>query len=65
MKNQPNGIRPEEVDKVLLAYGYKVDRQRGSHKQYVNDLGEVITIVRKNPIKEYLIRDILKIVKSS
>ena len=36
MKRQPNGIRPEEADKVLRAYGYEGVRQKGSHKQYLN-----------------------------
>ena len=31
MKQQPNGIRPEEIDKVLAAYGYVPARQKGSH----------------------------------
>lgn len=28
MKCQPNGIRPEEIDKVLKAYGYEAARQK-------------------------------------
>ena len=34
MKRQPNGIRPEEADKVLRAYGYEGVRQKGSHMQF-------------------------------
>ena len=29
MKQQPNGIRPEEVEKVLGTYGYVPVRQNG------------------------------------
>lgn len=29
MKQQPNGIRPEEIDKVLAVYGYIPARQKG------------------------------------
>ena len=36
MKLQPNGIRPEEAEKVLAAYGYIPARQKGSHRQYLN-----------------------------
>ena len=36
MKEQPNGVRPEEVEKVLGAYGYIPVRQKGSHKHYLN-----------------------------
>ncbi len=30
MKQQPNGMRPEEVEKVLEAYGYVPARQKGA-----------------------------------
>ena len=29
MKQQPNGMRPEEIDKVLVSYGYIPVRQKG------------------------------------
>ncbi|MBQ9564372.1 MAG: type II toxin-antitoxin system HicA family toxin, partial [Synergistaceae bacterium] len=36
MKRQPNGIRPEEAEKVLAAFGYLPVRQKGSHVHYLN-----------------------------
>lgn len=36
MKQQPNGIRPEEAEKVLESHGYVPARQKGSHKHYLN-----------------------------
>ena len=59
MKNQPNGIRMTEADKVLEAYGYRFDRQKGSHRQYINSEGDVITIKSENPLKKLYIKDIL------
>lgn len=60
MKRQPNGIRPEEVDKVLKAYGYEPVRQRGSHKQYLNPkTGDLTTIKQENPLKKVYVVDIL------
>lgn len=59
MKRDPNKIRPEEAEKVLLAYGYKAARQKGSHKHYINQEGEVITIKQENPLKRAYIEDIL------
>lgn len=59
MKNQPNGIRVEEVHKVLTAFGYRLDRQKGSHRQYVNKIGDVITIKDENPLKKAYIKDVL------
>ena len=60
MKNQPNGIRPEEADKVLIAYGYYPVRQKGSHKHYLNqDTGDLTTIKQDNPLKKVYVADIL------
>jgi predicted RNA binding protein YcfA (HicA-like mRNA interferase family) len=55
MKNQPNGIRMAEADSVLTANGYRLDRQNGSHCQYINKKGDVLTIVERNPIKKVYI----------
>ena len=60
MKRQPNGIRPEEAEKVLKSIGYELIRQKGSHKQYLRkDTGELTTIKQENPLKKVYIMDIL------
>ena len=60
MKRQPNGIRPEEAEKVLKAYGYETVRQKGSHKQYLNkDTNDLTTIKQESPLKKAYILDIL------
>lgn len=59
MRNQPNGIRPEEAERVLNAYGYRVGRRRGSHIHFINDEGDVITIPDRTPIKAVYVKDIL------
>lgn len=59
MNNQPNGIRMSEADKVLTTNGYRFDRQKGSHRQYVNAGGDVITIKDENPLKAIYVKDIL------
>lgn len=60
MERQPNGIRPEEADKVLNAFGYELARQNGSHKQYLNKAtGDLITIKQENPLKKVYVIDIL------
>ena len=60
MKRQPNGIRAEEADKVLRAYGYEGVRQKGSHKQYLNKkTGDLTTIKQESPLKKAYIVDIL------
>ena len=58
MKNQPRGIRIEEAEKVLAAYGYHFNRQRGSHKYYLNDEGDLIML--KEPLKISYINELLE-----
>ncbi len=57
MKRQPHGIRPEEAEKVLKAYGY--ERQKGSHRHYLHQSGDLITIKMETPLKAVYIKDIL------
>jgi len=59
MKRQPNGIRPEEAEKVLIYYGYEPVRQKGSHKHYLNKKGDLITIKIETPLKAVYVKDIL------
>jgi predicted RNA binding protein YcfA (HicA-like mRNA interferase family) len=49
MKNQPHGIRLSEAERVLAAYGYHFKRQKGSHRHYINQNGDLITL--KEPLK--------------
>lgn len=67
MKRQPNGIKIEEAHKVLEYYGYRLDRKRGSHRQYVADNGSLpITIVERKPtIKAIYVNLILEIIGQS
>lgn len=60
MMRQPNGIRIEEAEKVLVAYGYEPVRQKGSHKQFLNrEKSDLITIKCESPLKKAYIVDIL------
>lgn len=60
MKRQPNGIRLEEAEKVLRAYGYECVRIKGSHGQYLNRAtGDLITVKQETPLKKPYIVDIL------
>lgn len=60
MQCQPNGIRMDEADKVLREHGYRLDRQKGSHRQYINKSGDVITIKDETPLKAVYVKDILR-----
>lgn len=60
MQRQPNGIRPEEATAVLNYYGWEVDRRKGSHLQFVNQKGNVITIQDRTPLRAVYVKDILR-----
>jgi predicted RNA binding protein YcfA (HicA-like mRNA interferase family) len=60
MKNQPNGISHDEAARVLNAKGYRFARRNGSHCHYINETGDVITILEKNPLKKAYITEILE-----
>jgi predicted RNA binding protein YcfA (HicA-like mRNA interferase family) len=60
MRVQPAGIRPAEAEKVLIENGYRHIRQKGSHRHYRNDTGDVITIKIETPIKAVYVKGILK-----
>ncbi len=51
MRNSPNGISFAEPAKVLEAHGYKNVRRNGSHYQFRNDAGDVITFKKDTPLK--------------
>ena len=58
MLNQPRGVRLEEAEKVIAAYGYYFKRQKGSHRHYLNSQGDLITL--KDPLKISYINEILE-----
>ena len=61
MKQQPNGIRFEELKKVLVFYGYTMKSKTGtSHRNFINSKGDVITIKYENPLKAVYVKDVLK-----
>lgn len=61
MKNQPNGIRFQELAKVLEANGYRMKTKTGtSHRNFINENGDVITIKEENPLKAVYVKDVLK-----
>ena len=59
MHNQPNGIRMEEAHKVLEYYGYRLVRQKGSHRQYLHSNGDLITVKEDSLLKKVYVIDIL------
>jgi predicted RNA binding protein YcfA (HicA-like mRNA interferase family) len=63
MRNQPAGVRFEEADGVLTAKGFRMDRQHGSHCQYIAADGTRFTLPRKSPLKKIYLGLILDLIK--
>ena len=63
MRSQPAGVRFEEADRVLAAKGFRMDRQRGSHCQYVAADGARFSLPCKSPIKKVYAGLILDLIK--
>ena len=60
MERQPNGVRYNEISKVLNKYGYELVRSKGSHRHFRNNQGDVITIKEETPLKAVYVKDVLK-----
>lgn len=60
MQRQPNGIRPEEATMVLNHFGWWLERQSGSHMQFLNDTGNIVTIQKRTPLRAVYVKDILR-----
>ena len=61
MKRQPNGIRFQELAKVLEYSGYIMKPKTGtSHRNFINKNGDVITIKEETPLKAVYVKDVLK-----
>ena len=61
MKRQPNNIKFSEAEKVLKAYGYELNRVKGSHHIFKNSVtGDRWSLPFQKPLKPYLIRELLK-----
>ena len=62
MKNQPNGIKFSEVEKILNYMDFYETRQKGSHKRFKNKAtNETLTLPVQNPLKAIYIKQILKL----
>ena len=60
MKRQPHGIRFEEAKKVMESIGYKITTKNGSHRNFRNAAGDLLTIKEDTPtIKKHYVDKIL------
>ena len=56
---KPKDLRFSELESILIFCGYKLDRYNGSHAVFIKDGYPMLTIPRKDPVKSYLINQVL------
>ena len=63
MQIAPHTIKCTDAAKVLEHSGYRLDRQKGSHMQYINNKGDVFTLKKESPLKAVYVKEILSRIK--
>ena len=62
IRNNPHGVRFEDLTKVLEWYGFELKRIKGSHHSYVR--GHLnLTVSRRTPhLRSYIVKQALQII---
>jgi predicted RNA binding protein YcfA (HicA-like mRNA interferase family) len=61
IKNNPKGVRFEDLTKLLEWYGFELKRVRGSHHAYMCGSYNLIVPKRSPHMHSYIVKDALKI----
>ncbi len=61
IRNNPKGVRFEDLTKLLEWYGFELKRVKGSHHAYTRGCHNLIVPKRKPHLHSYVVKDALKI----
>jgi len=61
IRNNPRGVRFDDLVKVLEQYGFEIRKTGGSHHVFIRGQYRVIVPFRKLHLLEYVVKDALKI----
>jgi predicted RNA binding protein YcfA (HicA-like mRNA interferase family) len=62
IRNNPHGVRFEDLTKVLEWYGFELKRIKGSHYSYVRGHHN-LTVPRRTPhLRSYIVKQALQII---
>lgn len=65
MSESPQGIRYEELLKVLNENRFEFVRQKGSHAVFRHNVtGDTIVIPKKSPVKKCYVEDVMRRIKN-
>lgn len=60
MRDNPRGVRFEELRKVLEWYGFELKRVRGSHYAFVRGHQNLIVARRTPHVRSYIVKQVLQ-----
>jgi len=62
LKRTPHGHKFEDLEKILLAIGYQLSKNKGSHFTYKNSITKTrITLAKHKPMSPKAVQDVIKI----
>ena len=60
---KPKDLRFEELERIILMCGYRLDRSKGSHFSYVREGHLPLIIPRNSPVKSCYIKMVLNAIE--
>jgi len=61
IESNPKSVRPQELVVALRAFGYELDRQRGSHQIFAKEGAYPLNVPIHRPhLKEIYIREVIR-----
>lgn len=63
IQKNPTNVRFEDLDRLLLGYGYSRRSASGSHRIYSKQGCSPITIPEHRPVKEIYVKQVLRMIE--
>ena len=60
---KPKDLRFEELERIIIMFGYRLDRSKGSHFSYLKDGRYPLVIPKHSPVKRNYINDVLNAIE--
>jgi predicted RNA binding protein YcfA (HicA-like mRNA interferase family) len=60
LAQRPNAVRFEELERLLVLYGWELDRTRGSHFNFRRGSAKLVVPFRRPSVLAVYVRDALK-----
>ena len=65
MKNNPKGVRPEELEAILLSFGFKARSAKGDHRYYTKS-GHIVGLdFGRSPVKPVYVKIAIEAIEAT